>query len=1617
MPGEGDGADGFASQPGVGPCPFIGKIETIAGTCSLIRAGRVIVEIKIGDPVCRGDVVKTAADGRVGIRFIDGTAFSLSNNARMMLREFACGGDSPSALFDVTRGAFAFIAGEMAKAGHLGIDTPVASIRGRTRTGGVGTLTLSALIFAVMEEARAESPGDAFLDDGTIPYNGVFELVTKEPIPRHYLVDNPLEKFVLHRNGSSVSAELTINSNSEMEQLHKAQQDALHVFALGLAQGPTATGPGGSDGPPGIVPPSFFTQPINFTPPPDNTPPPPGPTGPGPTIPTPSVFLPVIFTPPPTGPGKINELPGHTGDTTDIDTTSSTVPLSFGAATLSGPTFVWSAGPLTSGQEAGLTVASTLTLSDSGGSIGFTYSAVDHTFDFLAQGETLTITYDVTAGGVTKPATIIITGTNDTPVITSGTQSGSITEEKNASQPNPTGSTDLDKASGAVTFTDVDLSDTHTVTVTGVVASGVTTGLASNATALGWLTLGTLSDSTGGVTGSDAWTFSAQDKNFDYLAVGETLTLTYTVQVDDGHGGLTSQPVIVTITGTNDTPVITSGTQSGSITEEKNASQPNPTGSTDLDKASGAVTFTDVDLSDTHTVTVTGVVASGVTTGLASNATALGWLTLGTLSDSTGGVTGSDAWTFSAQDKNFDYLAVGETLTLTYTVQVDDGHGGLTSQPVIVTVTGTNDTPVITSGTQSGSITEEKNASQPNPTGSTDLDKASGAVTFTDVDLSDTHTVTVTGVVASGVTTGLASNATALGWLTLGTLSDSTGGVTGSDAWTFSAQDKNFDYLAVGETLTLTYTVQVDDGHGGLTSQPVIVTITGTNDTPVITSGTQSGSITEEKNASQPNPTGSTDLDKASGAVTFTDVDLSDTHTVTVTGVVASGVTTGLASNATALGWLTLGTLSDSTGGVTGSDAWTFSAQDKNFDYLAVGETLTLTYTVQVDDGHGGLTSQPVIVTVTGTNDTPVIAVAGSDSAAATLTESYKTLSTTGTLTVTDVDLSDSVTSKVTGVTLGGTTGGLTSADVLDMLSVTAGSIAANPTDADNLAWSFNSNPQTFSFLDAGESLTLTYTVQVNDGHGGIATQPVTITINGTNQPDLVTSFTGIDSHGYFGEHTPVIVHVSDGGVDVTSHATYQWEVLQPGHFGQPSHWVQVSTSNSFSQVETYEGEQLRVTVSYAEAGGTDSITTYLGQISDNDSDDPHPSVKIQNLPNNLLIADGTALELAAASALAVFFPTTAGAYGTLVIDHAAGYTGTISNFTGTTTQSDAIDLKDIAFDSGLSFTYNDNSGANTGGTLTISESGHVVDTVAFANGDYSAANFTLLSDGHGGTLIADPPSSATTGGAATLTTGIDTLTFDNGAHQVSGTDQTVNNGDKLTGGTGANTLTIDSGNGNHNYTFGDGNHADIGLTNFTKLALTDAHATSDDAVAVTFDSSFHNNGTLTVDGSALTHLNGANLTIDAHLAASDSFVIIGSASADTLIGGSNGNNTITGGGGGDTLTGNGANDTFVYKFTTDSQPGAGHFDTITNFTHTLDHFDFSAISGLNSAVQGVTFNSLTAAPDSLAAHTIDIVTSGDNTVVYANASGATETLAHVDMEIHVNNATNVHSGDFILHA
>src|SRR5260370_40412713 len=87
--GQGDGASVADVREVAALLPeVIGHIQKAIGSGTLTRASGIPVQVKLGDPVCQGDGIETAADGRVGIRFIDGTTFYLSISARMGLDEF-----------------------------------------------------------------------------------------------------------------------------------------------------------------------------------------------------------------------------------------------------------------------------------------------------------------------------------------------------------------------------------------------------------------------------------------------------------------------------------------------------------------------------------------------------------------------------------------------------------------------------------------------------------------------------------------------------------------------------------------------------------------------------------------------------------------------------------------------------------------------------------------------------------------------------------------------------------------------------------------------------------------------------------------------------------------------------------------------------------------------------------------------------------------------------------------------------------------------------------------------------------------------------------------------------------------------------------------------------------------------------------------------------------------------------------------------------------------------------------------------------------------------------------------------------------------------------------------
>jgi hypothetical protein len=117
----------------------------------------------------------------------------------------------------------------------------------------------------------------------------------------------------------------------------------------------------------------------------------------------------------------------------------------------------------------------------------------------------------------------------------------------------------------------------------------------------------------------------------------------------------------------------------------------------------------------------------------------------------------------------------------------------------------------------------------------------------------------------------------------------------------------------------------------------------------------------------------------------------------------------------------------------------------------------------------------------------------------------------------------------------------------------------------------------------------------------------------------------------------------------------------------------------------------------------------------------------------NLTITGTQDLELFGPSLANVSFA--AGSTGTLKLDDSAAFAGTVSGLA----LGNYVDLADLPYQGnpGPSFTPN---GGNTGGNLAVTEGAQTTNIALI--GSYLAASFVASSDGHGGTLVTDPPPS-----------------------------------------------------------------------------------------------------------------------------------------------------------------------------------------------------------------------------------------------------------------------------------
>ncbi|GFR71584.1 delta-60 repeat domain-containing protein, partial [Elysia marginata] len=446
--------------------------------------------------------------------------------------------------------------------------------------------------------------------------------------------------------------------------------------------------------------------------------------------------------------------------------------------------------------------------------------------------------------------------------------------------------------------------------------------------------------------------------DFDSLANGESTTVTVRYVMSDDEGATSESTATITITGTNDAPVASADTHTGH--ENETLTIDVLANDTDVDHNDGPSNFS---LDSVQIVDGDGNPLSGQGT-------------VSVVNNQLQFVPGSD----------FDSLANGESTTVTVRYVMSDDEGATSESTATITVTGTNDAPIVDGDgnplSGQGTVSVVNNQLQFVP--GSDFDSlASGESTTVSVRyvMSDnegatsesTATITVTGTndapVASADTHTGHENET----LTIDVLANDTDVDHNDDTSNFSLDSvqivdgdgnplsgqgtasvvnnqlqfvpgSDFDSLASGESTTVTVRYVMSDDEGAESTSTATITVTGTNDAPVATADTHTGH--ENETLTIDVLANDTDVDHNDDTSNFSldSVQIVDSDGNPLTG---QG---------------TVSVVNNQLQFVPGSD----------FDSLASGESTTVTVRYVMSDDEGATSESTATITVTGTNDAPV---------------------------------------------------------------------------------------------------------------------------------------------------------------------------------------------------------------------------------------------------------------------------------------------------------------------------------------------------------------------------------------------------------------------------------------------------------------------------------------------------------------------------------------------------------------------------------------------------------------------------------------------------------------------
>ncbi|MEO6409798.1 MAG: VCBS domain-containing protein [Burkholderiaceae bacterium] len=819
--------------------------------------------------------------------------------------------------------------------------------------------------------------------------------------------------------------------------------------------------------------------------------------------------------------------------------------------------------------------------------------------------------------------------------------------------------------------------------------------------------------------------------------------------------------------------------------------------------------------------------------------------------------------TFKAQ---LQALAEGQTLTDSFTYAIRLGNGTLSWATAYVEYIGKNDGPVLNDTTDPGAVVELGNAS------AQDLAAITGGFLVTDLDIGNTLTASVVGspvVKLDGVAFSLPAGAAALiasGAFSLTNASQTSTGGALSVNYKYDPSAANLDFLRAGQSLTVTYAVKVNDGMADSATRNITFTITGTNDVPVISGETTGDRAVKEES----------DL-SASGTLTIVDTDTGESFFTP-------------ASGSTSHGSYTLGA----------NGVWTYSLSngDTAVQALPEGATITDSFTAWSQDGSA---SKVVTITITGTNDVPVIGGVNTSTVKEdTAVNGSGNLTTSGSLTISDADQGQS--NFTAQASAAGTYGTFTLAS--------------------NGAWTYtaNNSQSAIQQLGATQSITDSFTAVSSDGS---ASQLVTVTINGTNDVAVI----GGTSTGVVTEDTAVVGGnlVTNGALSISDADAGQSSfVLQSATTGSNGYgtftlatngnWT-YSANNSLAAIQALNNDQ-SLTDSFT-ALSFDGSKSQLVTVTINGKDEPATNTApVNTLP---------------ATPLAVAAPKVA-VTGLSVSDADAGtgiLTTTLSVLNGK--------LSAAVVSGGATISNNGTSSITLNGTLaqinaTLAGSNLTYAAVAGTNGYISTDTLTMVTNDNGNT-----------GGPALTDT--DTRAINVNATAISDTGSN-NNTYAFNASTDAGLKSI-SDSGGSNDTIDIGAPTNLALTNLNfeqvgrnlvidvnAMQITVLNQYADAVTGGTTTSTIENikfaNGQ-TYFGYALEGSYELITTLDASGSGNKNFVLAGGAGGDVVIGGDNSSkkDLIFGNASGDTLKGGTGNDLLVGGSGNDRLSGGAGIDTL----------------------------------------------------------------------------------------